>query len=279
MTGEISINGTKGVQQVNYLKQGDVTPLTQKEKETFSDMLKRLYPDKTEDGYSKITDKNGVERTGKVITTEPVSLLEILRSIKNGKKIELNKPLATVKEAQVNKFLESIKFLGLDLKAEDIMTKNGTLNPNFKVDDKGNISFRNLKSYINGDVPEYFETKDGKWAQAPSQPVTKWTALNDKIKISDKVKADDTAKKIPLDGQKDSDKDNDASSIDPWFSIKLNSNKDAMADIFKKKQGEQQSSPYRDDKLDLSFWGGILAPAKLTKREYEILNNGTKTNS
>ena len=44
------------------------------------------------------------------------------------------------------------------------MTKNGTLNPNFKVDNKGNISFRDFKAYVNGKAPKYFETEKGEWA-------------------------------------------------------------------------------------------------------------------
>lgn len=167
MAGELTLSalGAQQTQQANCLIQkGEVTPLTQEQKETFTDLLKRYYPQKTNDGYSTLTDKNGNPRIGKVVTTQPASLKEIFEAVISGKQIELNKPLAKVKEAQVNKFLEAIKVLGLDLKAEDIMTKDGTLNPNFKVDDKGNISFRNLKGFINGDVPTYFETKDGEWA-------------------------------------------------------------------------------------------------------------------
>lgn len=112
--------------------------------------------------YDKIVDKNGVVREGKIIENEPRSLADVL----SGKEA---KPLATVKAEQVNKFLQNIQALGLDLKAEDIMSSNGTLNPNFKVDDKGNISFRNVKDFINGKAPEYFETSKGQWAKAKKE--------------------------------------------------------------------------------------------------------------
>lgn len=111
----------------------------------------------------QIVDKDGVVRKGFLVTTQPRTLAEMLKG-------EPAKPLATVKQAQVTQFLNSIKALGLDIKPEDIMSSNGTLNPNFKVDDNGNIIFRNLKDYINGKSPEYFETQKGGWARAVDKP-------------------------------------------------------------------------------------------------------------
>lgn len=108
-----------------------------------------------------IVDKKGVVRKGYLVENEPQSFIDKLK----GKEA---KPLAKVKAEQVTKFLNSIAALGLDIKPEDVMSSNGTLNPNFKVDENGNISFRDLKAYVNGNAPEYFETQAGGWARANS---------------------------------------------------------------------------------------------------------------
>lgn len=108
-----------------------------------------------------IVDKKGVVRKGYLVEKEPLSLMDKIK----GKEA---KPLAKVKADQVTKFLNSIASLGLDIKPEDVMSSNGTLNPNFKVDENGNISFRDLKAYVNGNAPEYFETQAGGWARANS---------------------------------------------------------------------------------------------------------------
>ena len=119
-----------------------------------------------------IVDKNGVVRKGYLVENEPQSLIDKIK----GKEA---KPLAKVKAEQVTKFLNSIAALGLDIKPEDIMSSNGTLNPNFKIDENGNISFRDLKAYINGKSPEYFETQAGGWARAHSN-LAKIVAQNPK---------------------------------------------------------------------------------------------------
>jgi len=222
MTGEqLTIGTAKGTTQANYLEQRKFVtkPLTQEQKETFTDLLKRYYPDEVSDGYTTVKDKNGNLRTGKVVTTQQVSLQDIIQNLKSGKPFAINEPLPTVKAEQVNRFIDSIKSLGLDIKAEDVMTKAGTLNPNFKVDDKGNISFRNLKSYINGNAPEYFETEDGKWAQGyPAMPLIKDGTL---IKADNNGEKKDPGSVIPADKDNDKDKVKDNTGIADWLRQKL----------------------------------------------------------
>lgn len=211
MAGDgFTIDSTQ-VQQTGYFKQvGGVKPLTPEQKQQFIDLLKRYhFPEQKDDGYKIVVDKNGNPRTGKVVKYQPQGLLDMLQ----GKK---PKELPKVKKAQVNKFLNDIKALGLDLKPEDIMTKDGTLNPNFKVDEKGNISFKNIKDFINNKAPEYFETKDGEWAQAQKFELPEWYA---KLPEEDKV-----IKKLPY--QPITIKDPgfalkpDTDNIDPGFTIK-----------------------------------------------------------
>lgn len=148
------------VGQTGYLvPTGKLKPLTEEDKQKFIDLIRRLKPDLAEDkDYKIIADKNGHTRLGKVVKYQPLTLADMFK----GEKL---KELPKVKKAQVTKFLDKISALGLDLTIDDIMTKNGILNPNFKVDKNGNISFRNIKAYMQGKTPDYFETKDGEWAE------------------------------------------------------------------------------------------------------------------
>lgn len=155
--------------------------------------IKTRYILPSKDGeYTTILAKDGTIKRGKVVKYEEQSLIDRLKG-------EQPKELAKVKKEQVEAFLEKIGVLGLGLKVEDVMSSNGTLNPNFKIDEKGNISFRNLKGYLNGSSPKYFETYTGEWAQAEKEPeYPSWFAIagqkpkilypmlelqNDKIKI------------------------------------------------------------------------------------------------
>ncbi len=150
------------VQQANYLKElGDINQLTPEQKAKFDEILKKYYTPKKDADTTYVTDKNGRLREGQVVTKEPQTFLDRIQR-------KPEKDLAKVKKAQVQKFLQNIAALGLDLKIEDIMTKNGTLNPNFKVDEKGNISFRNVKAFLNDKAPKYFETNNGEWAMETS---------------------------------------------------------------------------------------------------------------
>lgn len=154
---EFGITTGTSVASTDYLKQvGKVKKLTPEEKATFIEELKKIRLENPS-GFQPITDKNGKIRMGRIVKYQKPSLKDIL----NG---DIEKPLAKVKKAQVKKFLEKIQALGLDISEDDIMTKNGTLNPNFKVDNKGNISFRDIKAYVNGKAPKYFETEKGEWA-------------------------------------------------------------------------------------------------------------------
>ena len=154
---EFGITTGTSVASTGYLKQiGNVKKLTPEEKATFIEELKKIRLENPS-GFQPITDKNGKIRMGRIVKYQKPSLKDIL----NG---DIKKPLAKVKKAQVKKFLEKIRALGLDISEDDIITKNGTLNPNFKVDNKGNISFRDFKAYINGKAPKYFETEKGEWA-------------------------------------------------------------------------------------------------------------------
>lgn len=154
---EFGITTGTSVASTDYLKQvGKVKKLTPEEKATFIEELKKIRLENPS-GFQPITDKNGKIRMGRIVKYQKPSLKDIL----NG---DIEKPLAKVKKAQVKKFLEKIQALGLDISEDDIMTKNGTLNPNFKVDNKGNISFRDIKAYVNGKAPKYFETGKGEWA-------------------------------------------------------------------------------------------------------------------
>lgn len=154
---EFGITTGTSVASTGYLKQiGKVKKLTPEEKATFIEELKKIRLENPS-GFQPITDKNGKIRMGRIVKYQKPSLKDIL----NG---DIKKTLAKVKKAQVKKFLEKIRALGLDISEDDIITKNGTLNPNFKVDNKGNISFRDFKAYINGKAPKYFETEKGEWA-------------------------------------------------------------------------------------------------------------------
>lgn len=154
---EFGITTGTSVASTDYLKQvGKVKKLTPEEKATFIEELKKIRLENPS-GFQPITDKNGKIRMGRIVKYQKPSLKDIL----NG---DIEKPLAKVKKAQVKKFLEKIQALGLDISEDDIITKNGTLNPNFKVDNKGNISFRDIKAYVNGKAPKYFETEKGEWA-------------------------------------------------------------------------------------------------------------------
>lgn len=156
---------TQSILQTGYLVPAKNNTKQVKANEDFAELIKKLRISEKYDGYQMVVDKDGVVRKGKIVKNEPQTITDIM----NGKE---PKELAKVKKEQVTKFLEEIKILGLDLKAEDIMSKNGTLNPNFKVDENGNISFRNLKSYINENGPKYFETQAGTWAQAEPEQKT-----------------------------------------------------------------------------------------------------------
>lgn len=154
---EFGITTGTSVASTDYLKQvGKVKKLTPEERATFIEELKKIRLENPS-GFQPITDKNGKIRMGRIVKYQKPSLKDIL----NG---DIEKPLAKVKKAQVKKFLEKIQALGLDISEDDIITKNGTLNPNFKVDNKGNISFRDIKAYVNGKAPKYFETEKGEWA-------------------------------------------------------------------------------------------------------------------
>lgn len=173
MSGDGFGINAQSVARTGYLRQmGEIKPLSPEEKQKVIDMLKRYQPLQLDDGYKTVVDKNGLPRQGRIVKNEPLTLKDML----TGKK---PKELAKVKKAQVTKFLENIKALGLDLTVDDIMSKNGTLNPNFKVDEKGNISFRNIKGYLNGKNPQYFETQNGDWAQVKVYEFPKWYTLKD----------------------------------------------------------------------------------------------------
>ena len=151
---------TQSILQTGYLVPAKNNTKQVKANEDFAELIKKLRISEKYDGYQMVVDKDGVVRKGKIVKHEPQNITELI----NGKE---PKELAKVKTEQVTKFLEEIKALGLDLKPEDIMSKNGTLNPSFKVDENGNISFRNLKLYLSDSAPKYFETQTGAWAQAP----------------------------------------------------------------------------------------------------------------
>lgn len=115
-------------------------------------------PKKVMVGEMKNPDKNYVDKEGKLRAGEPVK----------------DCPAAT--KENVAKFLESVKSLGLDLTESDIISSSGKLNPNFKIDEQGNISFKNLKAYtstegdgykskLDGRKDDYFETVNGDWCR------------------------------------------------------------------------------------------------------------------
>ena len=96
------------------------------------DVKPGYYPIKLEDEYKLVMAKDGTIKKGKVVKYEEQSWMDKLKG-------EKPKELAKVKKEQVEAFLEKINVFGLGLKVEDIMSGNGTLNPNFKIDEKGNI--------------------------------------------------------------------------------------------------------------------------------------------
>lgn len=106
-----------------------------------------------------IADKDGVIRRGRLVKNEPAKLGEDSKQ----------KPLPKVDANQVSKFLKEIAALGLDLKPEDVMSSKGTLSPHFKLDENGNIAFRDLEKYMSDDAPRYFETLAGGWAEETKQ--------------------------------------------------------------------------------------------------------------
>lgn len=116
-----------------------------------------IKPKKVLVGVMKKPDNNYVDKEGKLRAGEPV------------------KDCPTASKESVAKFLESIKSLGLDLTESDIISSSGKLNPNFKIDEQGNISFRNLKAYtstegdgyksLDGRKNDYFETVNGDWCR------------------------------------------------------------------------------------------------------------------
>ncbi len=166
MAGDGFEISTQNVVKTGYSVPAKSDSIKIENNEDFAELIKKLNLRPKDNGYQMIVDKDGVVRKGKIVKYEPQSITDII----NGRE---PKELAKVKKEQVTKFLEEIKALGLDLKPEDIMSKNGTLNPNFKVDEKGNISFRNLKAYINEKSPKYFETQAGAWAKAEPEAQTK----------------------------------------------------------------------------------------------------------
>lgn len=156
MVGEnLGIAGISTTQTGYTQKVGKLRLMTPEEKATFLEQIKKFKPNVA---FEYITDKNGEIRMGKVVKYQKPSIIDIVQ----GKELM---PLAQVKKSQVKKFLEKIQALGLEITEEDIITKNGTLNPNFKVDNKGNISFKNIKDYVNEKALKYFETDKGEWAE------------------------------------------------------------------------------------------------------------------
>ena len=197
MSGNLGIN-TDSIARAGYTAPvKDVLIYRYPTRELPSSIKPRYYPVKLEDEYKLVMAKDGTIKKGKVVKYEEQSWMDKLKG-------EKPKELAKVKKEQVEAFLEKINVFGLGLKVEDIMSGNGTLNPNFKIDEKGNINFRNLKGYLTGKTPEYFETYGGEWAQVePKQELPVWFAKintdrhrlypmlelqDDQIKLSDKQK-------------------------------------------------------------------------------------------
>lgn len=193
----LRFDGEIGFNTNNVLGGANIRKITPKEKEQYLKFIKEHQSDYKKDiegRYERLTDKNGNPKMGRVVKYQQQSFDEILRG-------DILKPLAKVKKSQVRKFLDQIKALGLDISESDIISKTGTLNPNFKVDKDGNISFKDINSYIKGKGKHYFETDKGEWAESDS-PISGLT-LNIPAKIEKSSHKHDGVKNLPFYPSKD----------------------------------------------------------------------------
>lgn len=153
-SGEFSVNGG----QKKVATTGYIVPANTTKKPVDVPGFWTLNTNEVKD----VVDKEGVVRKGVVVTDEKTPKVD---------KAKVEAFIAKVKNAASDDAHMTKLLANLD--ASDIISSSGVLNPDFTLNEKGEIMFKNKAQYLeklancSGEDKEYFETSTGQWARDP----------------------------------------------------------------------------------------------------------------